>query len=54
VGLRSLDTIDVSRIAVKFGGGGHKQASGFTSEGTIGPLKEALIEAFAAVIEAVS
>lgn len=52
VGLRSIDTVDVSAIAVQFGGGGHKQASGFTAEGTIAPLKAALIQAFEAEFEA--
>uniref|UniRef100_A0A7C3I851 Bifunctional oligoribonuclease/PAP phosphatase NrnA n=1 Tax=Gracilinema caldarium TaxID=215591 RepID=A0A7C3I851_9SPIR len=50
VGLRSIDTVDVSAIAVQFGGGGHKQASGFTATGTIGPLKEKLIRAFAELL----
>jgi len=51
VGLRSIDTVDVSAIAVQFGGGGHKQASGFTAEGTIGTLKEALLTAFSAILK---
>ncbi|AEJ19246.1 DHH family phosphoesterase [Gracilinema caldarium] len=50
VGLRSIDKVDVSAIAVQFGGGGHKQASGFTAQGTIAPLKERLIRAFAEVL----
>lgn len=32
VGLRSRAGVDVSKIAKKFGGGGHKQASGFSFE----------------------
>ena len=32
VGLRSVDAIDVSKIAQKYGGGGHKHASGFSFE----------------------
>jgi phosphoesterase RecJ-like protein len=32
VGLRSRNDIDVSAVAKKFGGGGHKQASGFTCD----------------------
>ena len=35
--LRSIDTIDVSRIAADFGGGGHKRAAGFAIDL---PLKE--------------
>ncbi|WP_304224917.1 bifunctional oligoribonuclease/PAP phosphatase NrnA [Gracilinema caldarium] len=50
VGLRSLDAVDVSRIAAQFGGGGHKQASGFTAENTIKNLKEELIRAFSAIM----
>ncbi|MFW6288302.1 MAG: DHH family phosphoesterase [Spirochaetota bacterium] len=30
--LRSIDSLDVSRIARAFGGGGHKRAAGFTAE----------------------
>jgi len=30
--LRSIDTIDVSAVAARFGGGGHKRAAGFTAE----------------------
>jgi len=33
VSLRSSKNIDVSKIAQKFGGGGHKQASGFSFDG---------------------
>ncbi len=35
VGLRSFDRIDVGEIARRFGGGGHKNASGYTAEGTV-------------------
>ncbi|MBO1719208.1 bifunctional oligoribonuclease/PAP phosphatase NrnA [Extibacter sp. GGCC_0201] len=34
VSLRSKDTVDVSRIAQYFGGGGHKKAAGFSMAGT--------------------
>jgi phosphoesterase RecJ-like protein len=33
--LRSNEYVDVSRVAEKFGGGGHKRAAGFTAEGEI-------------------
>ena len=33
--LRSKNSIDVSRVAVQFGGGGHKAAAGFTVEGDL-------------------
>lgn len=46
VGFRSLDRIDVSKIAATFGGGGHRQASGLSIEGTIEPLIPQFIAAF--------
>ncbi len=46
VGFRSLDKIDVSSIALSFGGGGHKQAAGLYIEGTINDLMPKFIEAF--------
>jgi phosphoesterase RecJ-like protein len=47
VGLRSRDRINVAEIAVRFGGGGHKNAAGIKLAGTIEELKPKLIEAFA-------
>jgi len=47
VGFRSLDKIDVSIVASRFGGGGHRQASGLSIEGTIADLTPRFIEAFA-------
>lgn len=35
VSLRSKKYIDVSKIAVEFGGGGHVRAAGFTAKGTV-------------------
>lgn len=35
VSLRSISKVDVAAIAQRFGGGGHKYASGFVAEGTI-------------------
>ncbi len=46
VGFRSLDRIDVSKIAASFGGGGHKQASGLYIKGTIEELLPKFVEAF--------
>lgn len=46
VGFRSLDDVDVGKIAESFGGGGHKQASGLSIRGTVRELKPVLIEAF--------
>jgi len=49
-GLRSRDEIDVSAIAAKFGGGGHKNASGLSTEGKIDTLKPLLLKEFAKVL----
>ncbi len=38
----SADEVDVSRIARTFGGGGHRQAAGFSSEGTIEDVAAAI------------
>ncbi len=46
VGFRSLDKVDVSKVAVSFGGGGHKQASGLYIEGLIEDLIPKFVEAF--------
>jgi phosphoesterase RecJ-like protein len=46
VGLRSRDRVNVARIAAKFGGGGHKNAAGFSAGGVIEKLRPALIAAF--------
>jgi phosphoesterase RecJ-like protein len=46
VGLRSRETVDVSAIAARFGGGGHKQAAGLYAAGTIKELREKLLAAF--------
>jgi len=46
VSFRSLDKIDVAKIASNFGGGGHKNASGVTIKGGITFVKEKILEAF--------
>jgi phosphoesterase RecJ-like protein len=46
VGLRSRDKVNVAEIAARFGGGGHKNASGLKTAGTIEEIKPKLIEAF--------
>jgi len=48
VGFRSLDRIDVSAVASSFGGGGHRQASGLSIEGTIDALIPRFVKAFSA------
>jgi len=49
VGLRSADKIDVSSIAASLGGGGHKNAAGLSTAGTISEVKGKIMEAFAEV-----
>ena len=49
-GFRSLDKVDVSIIASKFGGGGHKNASGMSCEGKIDTLSPSIVKEFARII----
>ena len=45
VSLRSTgDIVDVSKVALKFGGGGHKKAAGVTMEGTVHDIINSLSE----------
>jgi phosphoesterase RecJ-like protein len=44
VSLRSNGAVDVSNIAVSFGGGGHASAAGFCTESTLAPLKSAIFK----------
>lgn len=44
VSLRSRDRWDVSRVAVTFGGGGHRKASGVTMRGTSEEILESLVK----------
>ena len=46
-----VDWLDVSAVAQRFGGGGHRAAAGFTAEG---PVDRALSEAVAALLEQVA
>jgi phosphoesterase RecJ-like protein len=50
VSLRSMDKVDVSKIAASFGGGGHKNASGLTMEGKIPNIKKILLKSFSKVL----
>ena len=45
ISLRSNGLIDVNKIAVLFGGGGHKMAAGIKTDGDFKEIKDALIEA---------
>lgn len=49
-GFRSLDDVDVSIVAAKFGGGGHKNASGMSTEGRIDTLIPSIIKEFARIM----
>jgi len=49
-GFRSRDAVDVSIVAAKFGGGGHKNASGMSVEGKIETLIPAIVKEFARII----
>jgi phosphoesterase RecJ-like protein len=44
----SIDELDVSAIARLFGGGGHRQAAGFSSEATIDEITELIRKGFVA------
>ncbi len=47
IGFRSLDRVDVSIVAARFGGGGHRQASGLSMEGRIEDIMPRIVAAFA-------
>lgn len=46
VGLRSVQDVDVRKLAETFGGGGHQRASGFATEGKLLDIKAELIKRF--------
>ena len=41
--LRSNNRVNVARLALKFGGGGHERAAGFDCEGNLDELKESFV-----------
>ena len=49
-GFRSQDKVDVSAVASKFGGGGHKNAAGISTEGKIDTLVPAIVKEFARIM----
>jgi phosphoesterase RecJ-like protein len=51
VGLRSRDRIDVAAIAASFGGGGHKNAAGFSTPAVISDIRAKIIESFGKVFQ---
>ena len=52
VGLRSSPDVDVGAVAASFGGGGHKQASGFDIKGSLDSVKMRVIAALAPLVVA--
>jgi len=51
VSLRSKGSIDVSEVAKWFGGGGHRNASGFTAVGTYDTVRPLVVDRVLAAIE---
>ena len=49
-GFRSLDKVDVSAVAAKFGGGGHKNASGMSCNGRVETLIPQIVKEFARIM----
>jgi phosphoesterase RecJ-like protein len=45
VSLRSVPGIDVSQVAMRFGGGGHPQAAGCLVPGTLGDVRSRIVQA---------
>jgi Exopolyphosphatase-related proteins len=50
VSFRSKGRVDVSAVAARFGGGGHRNAAGCTVPGTLADVKKKVLEALAAVL----
>ncbi|MDO8738623.1 bifunctional oligoribonuclease/PAP phosphatase NrnA, partial [Candidatus Deferrimicrobium sp.] len=50
VSFRSKGRVDVSAVAARFGGGGHRNAAGCTVPGTLSDVKKMVLEALAAVM----
>lgn len=46
IGFRSRDQVNVAEIALQFGGGGHKNAAGSNTPGTIETIRPQIIRAF--------
>jgi bifunctional oligoribonuclease and PAP phosphatase NrnA len=50
VSMRSKYDVDVRRVASAYGGGGHKNAAGFTFDGPLEQLRPTLVERLTAAI----
>jgi bifunctional oligoribonuclease and PAP phosphatase NrnA len=46
ISMRSRQTIDLTDVAIRFGGGGHKRAAGFNYVGNLNEIKEQLLKEF--------
>ena len=51
VGLRSTPGVDVGAVAASFGGGGHRQASGFDIRGTLESIKNSVLAALLPLVD---
>jgi phosphoesterase RecJ-like protein len=51
VGLRSSPEMDVGKVAAAFGGGGHRQASGFDIRATLESVKATVIQALTPLLQ---
>jgi len=49
VGIRSRDSVNVARIAEKYGGGGHRLAAGLSMNGKVNQVVHTLVDAFSSV-----
>ena len=49
--MRSGNLVDVSEIAVKYGGGGHAKAAGVTMKGTEEEIRDLILADIASVLE---
>ena len=54
ISFRSRGTIDVTMLALKFGGGGHKYAAGCTVKGSLDEVKEKVLQAAVDELEKVT
>jgi phosphoesterase RecJ-like protein len=54
VGLRSTKICDVSRLARRFGGGGHKLAAGFSLDGSVDEIKKLVLRELTLLLREIS
>ncbi len=54
VSLRAKGDVDVSAVAENFGGGGHRNAAGFTMKGTIEEVRKTVVDAISGTLAAAS